>query len=111
MIIHRRHCRMSIQSQPKGVCIRRSLEQWQTIVEQFVASGQTVESFCADRSLALRTFSRWRQQLCASAVMVRDQPVFVELTDPSELSVPDVLPWYVGLQLGDNIYLRLRHRC
>jgi len=102
---------MSIQSRSKGVRIRRNLEQWQMIVEQFDASGQTAESFCADQSLALSTFSRWRQQLCASAAMVRDRPVFVELTDSSEPSVPDVMPWDVELQLGDNIYLRLRHRC
>ena len=101
---------MSIQSRSKGVRIRRSLEQLQTIVEQFDASGQTAESFCADQSLALSTFSQWRQQLCASAVMVRDQPVFVELTDSSEPSVPDVMHWYVELQLGDNFYLQHRPR-
>jgi len=92
--------------------VRRSAFQWQEIIQQYERSGQTQETFCHARSLALSTFCRWRQRLSRVSTPVSyERPGFVELSSGMDAPTePSTIPWDVELQLGADLFLRLR-RC
>ena len=54
---------MSDQSPRKATKLRRSAEQWQEIMAAYEVSSLGQEVFCARESLAVSTFSKWRNQL------------------------------------------------
>jgi len=43
--------------------VRRSREEWWSIVEEWRASGQDAVAFCEARSISVRTFRWWRWRL------------------------------------------------
>jgi len=90
--------------------IRRSIVEWRKLCARFEQSGQTMEQFCAQQGLALSTFSRWRQKLrtdCRETAQGSPESIFVELSrDDAPCAV--VSPWDVELQLGKDMFLRLR---
>ena len=101
---------MNIQSPRNTTKIRRTAEQWQTIMSAFSNSALTQEAFCAQESLAMSTFSKWRRKLTsASADALGDDshPMFVDLT---RLTAHDRhhSTWDIELCLGEGISLRLR---
>ena len=90
--------------------VRRSASEWQDIFQQFSHSGQTQEIFCAEQSIALSTFNRWRQRLNGPTELTIDEAAsFIELSSCDK--PPSTTPWDVELQLGSEIILRLRYRC
>ena len=95
--------------------VRRSDEEWQNFIHQYEQSGQTQAAFCDGQSLALSTFSRWRQRLramSASPPVRCEETAFVELSTLDEaVTAPPSAVWDVELQLGTDIVLRLRQRC
>lgn len=42
---------------------RRSRAQWQRLMADYEASGQSQQVFCREHRLALGTFARWRRAL------------------------------------------------
>lgn len=92
--------------------VRRNIKQWRDIIHRFEQSGQTCDAFCAEQSLALSTFSRWRQRLRAGNVPPPESHqsvAFVELSAPGDvMAAPSSASWDVELQLGADIVLRLR---
>ncbi|MCP4238510.1 MAG: IS66 family insertion sequence element accessory protein TnpB [Aestuariibacter sp.] len=95
--------------------VRRNVGQWQDIIRRFEQSGQTRDAFCAEQSLALSTFSRWRQRLRAGNVSPPEshqEVAFVELsTADVAVAGASSSSWDVELQLGADIVLRLRRSC
>jgi hypothetical protein len=90
--------------------IRRSEDEWRELFARFEHGGQSREQFCADRGLAVSTFSRWRQRmrpLGRADAKLSSEAVFVEL---SSTDAPDAVasPWDVELQLGKGMFLRFR---
>jgi len=41
---------------------RRSAEQWQSLIDQWQASGQSAKQFCEERALGYASFCQWRNQ-------------------------------------------------
>lgn len=99
---------MNDQSPRKATKIRRSNEQWQAIMLAFADSGLTQEAFCAQESLAMSTFSKWRRKIMSTVDDGADagSPMFVDLTkltDHDQCSA-----WDIELSFGDGMSLRLR---
>jgi len=91
--------------------IRRSASEWQHIIAQYEQSDQTQETFCHEHSLALSTFCRWRQRLSRlTSPSTCEAPGFVELSSEVPADEPALTSWDVELQLGADVFLRLR-RC
>jgi transposase-like protein len=93
--------------------VLRSPEKWQAIVAQFEASGMTRRAFCQQAGICYGTFSRWRQRLMAAnaqqPLTAPDTSLFVELSGGD--APPTASPsWDVELQLGADVFLRLRHQ-
>ena len=93
--------------------IRRSPKQWQGMVDQFETSGLTQRAFCQQAGIAYGTFSRWRRRLMTTDVPppcpVPEADLFVELS--ADATPPVASPsWDVELQLGQDVFLRLRHQ-
>ena len=49
--------------QEKRVMVRRSPEEWRTIMARFERRGQTCREFCSAEELAPSTFWWWRRKL------------------------------------------------
>jgi len=94
--------------------VRRSEDEWRALFARFERAGQTIEQFCTEQGLGLSTFSRWRQRLrgqVRAEPRGSSEPVFVELSTP-EVAKTEGPDWDMELQLGADVYLRLRHaRC
>ncbi len=85
---------------------RRSREQWQRLLDEQSASGQTQTTFCQAKGLCLASFQNWKRRLAAEASEQPSQP-WVELGTLDQVSGPG---WDIELDLGNGVCLRLR-RC
>ena len=97
---------MRNQSPRETTKIRRSAEQWQAIMAAYEASGLSQEAYCAQASLAMSTFSKWRKQLTNGLADAAASPMFVELTNLTGCEQRS--GWDIELTLGDGMHLRLR---
>lgn len=87
--------------------LRRSARDWQQLIAEYESSGQVQSVFCAERGLALSTFSYWRRKLGTRDFEA--EPAFVELScERPESPVP---AWDVELDLGRGMTLRIRQGC
>lgn len=97
---------MSEQPAVKVKKVRRSAEEWKTLLASYEASGLSQESFCARESLALSTFGRWRNKLADVPAEESGEEVFVDL---SKLAGGEASGgWDIELSLGGGLSLRLR---
>jgi len=97
---------MNDQSPRKATKIRHSAEQWQAIMAAYEASGLSQEVFCAQESLAMSTFSKWRKQLVNGVTNAAANPMFVDLSTFAGRDRHSA--WDIELTLGDGMSLRLR---
>jgi hypothetical protein len=92
--------------------VRRSPEQWQALLDQYESSGLSQQLFCRQSGLPYSTFTRWRSRLLCNRSVVDtagDSPeLFVELTNQAVESPSAFSGWDVELQLGEQVFLRLR---
>ena len=89
------------RSRPRRV--RRTRAEWQQLIEEQAASGQSQTAFCAAHSLSVTNFQNWKSRLKKEA------------TDASWIEVEAVptplsSDWEIELALGGGMTLRLR-RC
>ncbi len=94
---------------------RRSKTQWQQLIVEQAASGQSQKAFCEQVGIPLATFGYWKRKLQDE---VHPEPSrsdsrtdSASLSDWIELShpVPDERPaWQIELALGHGLCLRLR---
>ena len=90
---------------------RKKVSEWQSLINEYEQSSLTRKQFCERESLPLSTFDYWRHKLRQPEEEYGDESVFVALTSDSGATRSDALPWDIELQLGESLFLRLRHRC
>ena len=92
---------------------RKKAGEWQELISQYEQSGLTRKQFCTEHALVLSTFDYWRHKLRGvnTAAAVCDESIFVALTSDPEAASSGTPPWDVELQLGEHVFLRLRHPC
>jgi len=91
-------------SNTKGKRIRRSADQWSSVLSDQRASGLSQVEFCKREGVALSTFARWRQRLSGVDQPTSGDERWIELSD-----LPGTRAgWDIELDLGDGICLRLR---
>ena len=101
-------------TQPKRLRISRTPDQWQLLFDRFEHSGQTRDQFCHEQGISLSSFSRWRTKLRkqkAVAPPPPEYPLFTELTTAVQPEESPASGWDIELQLGADVFLRLRHPC
>lgn len=89
---------------------RRSTEQWQSLVDQWHASGQSAKQFCKEQSLGYASFCQWRKRLTrAEPKTTTDQPHAPEpsFIDLASLGSPQPGGWHIVLSLGGGVELTL----
>ena len=84
---------------------RRSREEWQHIIEQFQASGQSGAAFCKSHTISYASFCQWKQTLL-SAQAVATTPADGGFVDLHSL-ISDGDAWKIVLRLGADIELVL----
>jgi len=74
---------MQTQSnQPPSIKIRRTRQQWRTIVTEFEHSGLGMRTFCEQHGLAYSSFAKWRSLLKRENNDPKTQPVsFIQLPE------------------------------
>ncbi|MCF1456847.1 MAG: hypothetical protein LPH21_04550 [Shewanella sp.] len=86
----------------------RSKAQWQSLLNDYQQSTMTQQAFCAQRGIAVSSFSKWQNRLSTQP----DQPLFVDLGTIPESDNDNTCPgspdWQVELELGKGIFLRVR---
>ena len=87
--------------------IRRSEEQWRTIIAEQVQSGESIQRFCRRRGIGYSTFGQWKSRLSRIASSVSSHSDFVEILTPVERLNAQ---WDVELALGEGIILRVARR-
>ena len=89
--------------------VRRSREEWGSVVSRFEESGQTRGAVCAETGISVSTLRRWCSRLRQRPPAgVSQAPVFVELPGEQNKAEASVPSWEVELQLGAGVVLRLR---
>lgn len=88
---------------------RRSVEEWQSLVDEQQASGLSAKVFCRERKLCDASFYKWRQRLSnPPAVSNPSSMPFLDLSAFAKTQA--ATRWQVELELGDGLVLRLgRH--
>ena len=92
---------VGIQDSPRRV--RRSRDEWQGLIDEQAASGQTQTAFCTQRGISVSSFGHWKRRLAEE----RETPPWIEL---GSLPAASSSSWDIALDLGDGLCLRLR-RC
>lgn len=86
----------------------RTRKQWQQLVEQFEASGLSIERYCKREKINLASLRKWRSQL--KSVIQKPESVFIDVT-PKQLhskKEPADNGWAIELDIGEHITLRIR---
>lgn len=89
---------------------RRSAEQWQSLVNQWQASGQSARQFCKEQALGYASFCQWRKRLNGTeSKTTTDQtnapgPSFIDL---ASLGSSQPGGWHIVLSLGGGVELTL----
>ena len=79
----------------------RSAAQWQALINQQLASGQSVTAFCDGQGLSYPVFCKWRKRIASI-----DASPLIDLS--SLVQVPQTIHWDIELDLGCGMTLRLR---
>ena len=85
---------------------RRTAEQWQTLIDQWQHSGQSMARFCEAHDIGYASFCHWRKRLTEEqAAPTKREVSFIDL---------GALPpsggqhgWNIVLSLGNGVELRL----
>jgi hypothetical protein len=104
----------TLPTRPKRVRVSRTPDQWRTLFDRFEHSGQTRDQFCHEQGISLSSFSHWRTKLRkqkAVAPPPPESPLFTELTSVAQPEASPVSGWDIELQLGADVFLRLRRPC
>lgn len=93
---------MSTNSRP---AIRRSRDQWKSLIEEQRQSKLTQAQFCQQNNLAVSSFSNWKRRLSQKEATHQSEQ------DNTWLSLPEQLfsssnNWHIELDLGGGICLR-----
>ena len=95
------------QSVPTATRIRRTREEWITILDQYRQSNGTQSAFCREHNLSLTTFNKWVHRLKTESASV-SEPAFVAVTtDQTVDAQPQSSKLHVCLTLGNGAVLEL----
>jgi transposase-like protein len=85
---------------------RRSVAQWQALVERGESSGLSVAAFCRAEAISPASYFRWRERLAQSAATPDTPGAAPGFIDLGTLGARRV--WDLEIDLGAGIVLRLR---
>lgn len=68
--------------------LRRTSEQWATLLEQQAQSGLAVRDFCREQQLGISTFSKWKRKLRLDGVPERQ----TDRSSKPDFHSVDILP-------------------
>ena len=85
--------------------VRRSMKDWEKIVNTQQSSGQSARSFCEENGIGLASFYKWRGRFQKESSGGADRPSsngFVEVgAMRSSRMAPAESNWRVSVDLGD----------
>lgn len=93
--------------------IRRSISQWQALLNEFQTSDSTVLKFCQNNHITVSGFYLWRKKLSQEidGDEPGESPHFVQIQGNSPRAEINTAAWDIELELGQSIVLRIRKPC
>jgi len=89
--------------------VRRTREQWETLVAEHQASQLSAPEFCKQHDIAYASFSKWRTKLKSAIAEPSSSNTiapFVELTAPTNSQIIES-QWHIELDLAPGVQLRI----
>ena len=90
--------------------IRRTPEQWQSLIQQWQDSGLPATQFCKQQEIGYASFCNWRKRITSQELAADNAVEAVQFLDLQSLtSTPssDAKSWNIVLSLGNGVELRL----
>lgn len=90
--------------------LRRSAEQWHSIIKRWQLSGQSAAQFCKEQALGYVSFCQWRKRLMQTKARVTDSPSSTmppSFIDLASLGSSGSSGWQIVLSLGKGVELKL----
>ena len=95
---------------PQQRKIRRTREQWRSIMADFEQSDLGGEAYCHRHGLAYSSFAKWRSLLRQEA-LPGDEPIsFIQLPNTLNSLSDSTTGWDIELDLGAGVLIRLKSR-
>ena len=85
----------------KQIATRRTVEQWQSLVDLQAGSGQSARLFCEAQGVAYASFCNWRRRLreVETSPLIDIGALLAQQSDRA---------WFIELDLGEGIKLTLK---
>ncbi|MCC7144512.1 MAG: hypothetical protein IT349_20635 [Candidatus Eisenbacteria bacterium] len=92
--------------------LRRSAEEWRTVLARFRASGQDQVKFCRAEKITLSTFRHWQSRLRGRVEVSDFVPVIQALArtepDPGPPPPSGSAAWSLEVRLPNGVQLQFR---
>ncbi|MEZ9866883.1 IS66 family insertion sequence element accessory protein TnpA [Vibrio sp. 10N.261.51.A4] len=91
---------------------RRTLDDWQTIIDQYQASGLKASEFCRQNNITASNFYVWRKKLLGESSLEQnlDSSSHADADTWQLISPPQrEQSWDIELSLPGGVTLRMRH--
>ena len=105
--MHTNQTQSATQSTPAARRIRRTLEEWITILDQYLQSNCSQSEFCREHNICLTTFNKWMHRLKTEPASI-STPAFVPVTTRQTVDAePQLGKLHLRLTLGNGAILEL----
>lgn len=84
----------------------RRKDQWQVLISQWEASGQSAIAFCKKQKIGYASFCNWRKRLSTVDADASSSVESAHFIDLGALS-SSTKGWHIVLSLGNGVELRL----
>ena len=105
--MHTNQTQSTAQTSPAVTRIRRTREEWISILDHFRQSNCSQSTFCREHDLRLTTFNKWMHRLKTESASV-SEPDFVAVTTDQAVDAPlQSSALHVRLTLSNGAVLEL----
>lgn len=106
------HCQDIIKPNQLRQKIRRSTDEWNSIIADYKTSGLTQRDFCQQRDIAYSSFTNWLIKLkkLRADLSTESSPsaLFIDVSADKPLLQTEVNEWDVELAFANGTVLRLK---
>lgn len=102
---------MALESTKSRSQVRRSREEWRSLMQRYEASGVTQSAFCREAGVALSTFLSWRHRLGQERARRNasdtDNGAFLSLDEAMDTAGRSGSVVKVTVELGEGVVLHI----
>ena len=105
--MHTNQTQSAAQTSPEITRVRRTREEWISILNHYRQSNSSQSAFCREHNLSLTTFNKWMHRLKTESASVSEPDFVAVTTEQTADAPPQSGKLHVRLTLGDGAVLEL----